>query len=188
MKLKNNSLLQFSIRKSLVFLFIVTIVNLIWFIHEKKTLYLYSFLTTCIASIFYFYFYYKRKIQIGVRYMDWIITTPILLLELCILSEIQDVKIITIILCINFLTFGIGWIGELKCFPRFYCCFLAFIPFFFTFFLIGKYGEWNNYITFFIIIWTLYGLVYLLKSSIYKNILYNFLDCLSKGLFSLLII
>ena len=66
--------------------------------------------------------------------MDWIITTPILLLELCILSNIKNSKIIITILCVNFLTFAFGWLGEVKFLSRWKSCILAFIPFLFLFF------------------------------------------------------
>jgi len=186
MKLKN--IIQHSVFISLNFLLITTILNLVYYVVEKEKLYLYSFLTTLIASLFYLYFYYKKSISSRLRYMDWIITTPILLLELCILSKIKNSKLIITILCVNFLTFAFGWLGEVKFLSRWKSCILAFVPFLFTFYLIIKNGDWNNFILFFIIIWTLYGLVFLFPRKEYRNLSYNILDCISKGVFSLLLL
>lgn len=170
------------------FLSIVSLVNLLLYVSQKKLLYLYSFLTTTIASFFYFLFFKMQSVPIKYRYVDWIITTPILLLELCILSKIKNSKIIVAIVLINFLTFALGWLGEIKYLNRYLSCFLAFIPFVVTFVIITKNAEWNYFIPFFIIIWTFYGLVYLIQNTLLKNTLYNGLDCVSKGVFSILLI
>ena len=170
------------------FLSLVSIINMILYVSRKEIIYLYSFITTTIASLFYFYFYKKQTIPIQYRYMDWILTTPILLLELCLLSNIKNPKIISIVLGVNFLTFAFGWIGEKKCIHPYMSCFLAFIPFIITFYFIIHYGDWNHFIPFFITIWTLYGFVYLFNKKYIKNSLYNILDLLSKGVFSLLLI
>lgn len=177
-----------SLSLSYGFLSIVSLINLLLFVSQKKLLYLYSFLTTTIASFFYLLFLKIHSVPIQYRYMDWIITTPILLLELCIVSKIKNSKIILAILFINFLTFALGWLGETKYLNRYVSCFLAFIPFVITFVLLTKNAKWNNFIPFFITIWTFYGLVYLIKNTLLKNTLYNVLDCVSKGVFSILLI
>lgn len=170
------------------FLSIVSLINLLLYVSQRKLLYLYSFLTTTIASFFYLLFFKMQSVPIKYRYIDWILTTPILLLELCIISKIKNSKIILAIVLINFLTFALGWVGETKYLNRYLSCFLAFIPFVVTFVIITKNAEWNNFIPFFIIIWTFYGLVYLIQNTLIKNTLYNALDCVSKGVFSILLI
>jgi bacteriorhodopsin len=177
-----------SLSMSYGFLSIISLINLLLFISRKKILYLYSFITTTIASFFYLLFFKMQSVPIKYRYIDWIITTPILLFELCIISNIKDLKVILAIVLINFLTFALGWFGETKYLNRYLSCFLAFIPFVITFVIITKNSDWNYFIPFFIIIWTFYGLVYLFKNSLLKNTLYNILDCISKGVFSILLI
>lgn len=177
-----------SLSISFGFLSIVSLINLLLYISRKELLYLYSFMTTTIASIFYLLFFKRQAIPIEYRYLDWILTTPILLLELCLLSKLDNSKIIFAVIGINFLTFALGWLSEIKYIDRYLGCFLAFIPFVITFVMIIKNSEWNYFIPFFITIWTLYGLVFLLKNTSIRNMFYNLLDCISKGVFSILLV
>ena len=127
------------------------------------------------------------------RYIDWAITTPMMLLVLCIFlaSESKTVVHLTTIVLImifNYLMLYIGYLGETKALDRFTACIGGFVQFFIVFYLIftnfvviskgmGKYWLFLFYLVF----WSLYGLVYLLEES-YKNIAMNILDCIAKCL------
>ena len=127
------------------------------------------------------------------RYIDWAITTPMMLLVLCVFlaSESKTVvhlTTITMIMILNYLMLYIGYLGETKVLDRFTACIGGFVPFLLLFYLIfknyvviskgiGKYWLFLFYLFF----WSLYGLVYLLEES-YKNIAMNFLDCIAKCL------
>ena len=67
-----------TIRTTFLFLFIVSIINIVHYIQTREQIFLLSFLTTTIASCFYLYFTYKQATPIHIRYFDWIVTTPIL--------------------------------------------------------------------------------------------------------------
>jgi hypothetical protein len=81
---------------------------------------------------------------------------------------------------------GIGYLGEVNHWDKLSTSLLGFMPFFamfiliFTQFVAPKY-RLDNYILFgvFVLVWSLYGIVYLLKEE-YKNICLNILDLISK--------
>jgi bacteriorhodopsin len=127
------------------------------------------------------------------RYIDWAITTPMMLLVLCVFlaSESKTVVHLTTIVLImifNYIMLYIGYLGETKVLDRFTACIGGFVPFFIVFYLI-----FTNYVViskglskywlflFYLFFWSMYGFVYLLEES-YKNIAMNILDCISKCL------
>jgi bacteriorhodopsin len=125
------------------------------------------------------------------RYIDWAITTPMMLLVLSVFLASESktvVHLTTIVLIIifNYIMLYIGYLGETNVLDRFTACIGGFVPFFIVFYLIfsnyvvinkgiGKYWLFLFYLFF----WSLYGLVYLLEES-YKNIAMNILDCIAK--------
>jgi bacteriorhodopsin len=168
-------------------------------------------LETCIsvvAGYFYSIFitqiegYSKENKQVDwaditkTRYIDWTITTPLMLLTLCIVLGNQIGKkvnfyIISIIIFLNYLMLYIGYLGETNVLDRFTASFLGFVPFtilFYTVFknYVGPKYDLANYVLYgvYIIVWSLYGIVYLLKEE-YKNITMNILDCTSKCIIGL---
>lgn len=130
------------------------------------------------------------------RYIDWSITTPMMLLALCIvLSMHLDKKIgVTTILSVVLLNFSmllVGYLGEISILSRKIATVAGFIPFFAMFYIIyfnfikPKYVFFNYFFFgFYLVVWTLYGLVYLAPEN-YKNICMNILDCISKCLIGL---
>jgi len=127
------------------------------------------------------------------RYIDWAITTPMMLLVLSVFLASESktvVHLTTIVLIIifNYIMLYIGYLGETKVLDRFTACIGGFVPFFIVFYLIfsnyvvinkgiGKYWLFLFYLFF----WSMYGFVYLLEES-YKNVTMNILDCISKCL------
>jgi bacteriorhodopsin len=160
-------------------------------------------LETCISIIAgYFYSRFVAKLDIQnkqinwseitqTRYIDWCITTPMMLLTLCIVlgNNIQKTVpfgIFLIIVLFNYLMLYIGYLGEQEKVNRIFASIFGFIPFIGMFYLIfsrfvlPKY-RLDNYILFtiYVSIWSLYGIVYLLPEES-KNIAMNILDAIAK--------
>ena len=131
-----------------------------------------------------------------VRYIDWSITTPMMLLALClVLSQNvgKSVKFSTIgtIVLLNYFMLYTGYMGEINAAIKFICMVAGFIAFFIMFYIIynnfvaPKYSG-VNYTLFFIYltVWSMYGIVYMLPEE-YKNISTNILDLIAKCLIGL---
>lgn len=130
------------------------------------------------------------------RYIDWTITTPMMLLVLCMVlsNEIgQKIHVPTIlsIVALNYLMLYVGYLGETNILSRWWSVIIGFVFFFamfsviFSKFVLPKYSL-ANYILFsmYLGVWTVYGVVYMLNES-YKNIAMNMLDLTSKCLIGL---
>ena len=130
------------------------------------------------------------------RYIDWTITTPMMLLVLCLVlgSQINKkipLSVFLIVLGLNYVMLYTGYLGEAHILSRPVATgagFVAFIAMFYTIyrqFIAPKYVFENNMLFFlFFVVWALYGVVYLLPET-YKNITMNILDCTSKCLVGL---
>lgn len=158
-------------------------------------------LETCI-SVVAAYFYGKFVNQINVkninyrkinmtRYIDWFITTPIMLLVLCLAflyntgGKLQFATFLKI-LAVNFAMLTTGYLGETKYLERNVSLIIGFV-FFFTLygyiyykFLRGK-AIFDNQILYwaFFTFWICYGLVYNLPEKM-KNVIFNYLDLFAK--------
>ena len=210
----NNLNLYNSFRVTFFILFltlIITIVN-IFIIKEKKArnILISEIIVLSIASYCYIIFikiiekYKNNKIIpnnilydiIKYRYIDWILTTPLLLLSLILFlnylnNDKFEVKKYLIIITLNFCMLFAGYIGEINYINKYISLIIGFI-----FYLMLISYIWYNYIkdvslekyVFFIfsIIWALYGFSFLLNIK-KKNIFYNSLDTVSKGFFALFI-
>lgn len=165
-------------------------------------------LETCIslvASYFYSVFvtqfdaFEKEKKPIDwanmtkTRYIDWAITTPLMLLVLCAFLANESkttlhLSTMTIIVLLNYVMLYLGYLGETGAIDRMTACIGGFVPFAGLYYLIYNTfivsGEsFNKYflLPLYLIFWAGYGFVYLLGES-YKNIAMNVLDCISKCL------
>ena len=163
-------------------------------------------LETCISVVAgYFYYIFVAKLDAQqqtqkpinwseitqTRYIDWSITTPIMLLALCMVlgNNIQKTVpfgIFVVIVMFNYLMLYIGYLGEQQKINRIFASIFGFIPFIGMFYLIfsrfvlPKY-RLDNYILFtiYVSVWSLYGIVYLLPEES-KNIAMNILDIIAK--------
>jgi len=162
-------------------------------------------LETCISIIAcYFYSVFIVKVEdykdnsfnwkaiTRIRYIDWAVTTPLMLLALCLVLSINSKKTVNVfiylaIVILNYTMLYIGYLGEADILNRFLACILGFIPFFAMFYII--YANYvniakpkvENSILFllYLIIWAMYGIVFLLPEET-KNTITNFLDLTSK--------
>jgi len=126
-----------------------------------------------------------------IRYIDWAITTPMMLLALSVVLSYGSkitVKIITIltIIALNYIMLISGYLGEINVISRLQGLIVGFIAFFAMFFTIfinfikPKY-DYTNYMLFgiYIVVWSIYGIVYMFNQA-NKNIIMNILDCIAK--------
>ena len=142
------------------------------------------------------------------RYYDWYLTTPTMLVSLCIylvylnneerniettdsfFKIIYDnINVLSSILILNFLMLTAGYLTEIKKVSQVSGVLLGFIPFFIFFYLIyhyfARFSLFGTEIFFyFLIVWSLYGVAALMSYRI-KNIMYNILDLFAKNFFGL---
>ena len=163
-------------------------------------------LETCITFVAsYFYSLFMTQINekdvnwshiMQTRYIDWSITTPMMLLALCLVLSMNTdtvihLKIIFLIVLLNYIMLLFGYLGENKTIERIYAIIFGFIAFLLMYFIIfinfvkPKYSM-ANYVLFgiYFIVWSLYGIVYLFDEE-YKNMITNILDLIAKCIIGL---
>jgi bacteriorhodopsin len=130
------------------------------------------------------------------RYIDWTITTPMMLLVLCIVLGSESgvaVRVPTMlwIVALNYGMLYFGYLGEIHTLERWTAMisgsvlFLLLFAVVFIQFVMPKYTITNValFATYFVI-WSMYGIVYMFTES-YKNIAMNVLDLTAKCLVGL---
>jgi hypothetical protein len=166
-------------------------------------------LETCISVVAGYFYYlfieklkgYEKKINwkelTQLRYLDWAITTPLMLIVLCaalaynIKVQVHASVIIPIIV-LNYIMLYFGYIGESfshsKRKDKVFSSIISFAAFFMMYAIIFYYyvrPKYNlpNYVfyTLYLVAWTLYGVVYYFEEET-KNICLNALDVFSKSL------
>jgi len=163
-------------------------------------------LETCIALISaYFYSVFVDKIVTSEeqmkptdweeisqnRYLDWLITSPLLLLTLCIFFTSKDKKpvklaSILILVLLTYIILYIGYSGEIGTMNKYVSFVLGIFGAIILFYVmyikyILPYNIRTNNILFasFVMISSLYGVAYLFNDE-YKNMANNYLDMFSK--------
>jgi bacteriorhodopsin len=165
-------------------------------------------LETCISLIagyFYSQFINKMNADRGnidykeineMRYTDWFITTPIMILVIMLsLGYVNNQKVhLHIYLSAALLNFAMlfsGYLGEVNTISKTTACIIGFVFFaamfsviYFSFVRGSK--SLFNYTLFglYFIIWSIYGIVYLFDEET-KNIIFNILDLISKCIIGL---
>jgi bacteriorhodopsin len=179
-----------------------------------STLRLSSF-TTIVACLHYFLMALSSVFQkdtlaiIMYRYADWVITTPILLIELLVLLGISgDPWYITQLVFANLVMLVFGFYGEIftDVSSKIWGGILGFVPLLYIVWrvyskFIDQHGDtnqsqiektelysWRSILGIgFAIIWGLYGIVYFFDSNYTRSILYTILDLISKGVFAAIV-
>jgi len=159
-------------------------------------------LETCISLVAgYFYSMFVAKIDkkenidwneiTKTRYIDWCITTPLMLLTLCIVLGNNIKKPVYFstflsIVILNYIMLYIGYLGEQQQIERIYASIFGFIPFFGMFYIIfSRFVQpkfrIDNYVLYgiYLFVWSLYGIVYLFQEET-KNMITNILDLIAK--------
>lgn len=157
-------------------------------------------LETCISVVAaYFYGRFVEQIEGNInyrkinmtRYVDWFITTPIMLLVLCLaflynLNKKLHFGTFLKVLALNFAMLASGYMGELNYINRNTGLIIGFIFFFLLYgFIYMKFLYKNpifdNKILYwaFFIFWICYGLVFNMPEK-FKNVAFNYLDLFAK--------
>jgi hypothetical protein len=176
-----------------------------------RELLIFEFIVQIIEGIFYIWLAYNFTKIVNVtpkRYIDWVITTPTMLITLMLyliylnkkrINETNDLELFTLlkenssviipIIFLNWLMLLFGYLGEMKIIPVLLGVILGFIPF-----LTYYYMIYINYVTqntpgyllfwYFFFFWSLYGVVAVLPYYT-KNACYNILDLFAKNFFGL---
>jgi bacteriorhodopsin len=130
------------------------------------------------------------------RYVDWSITTPFMLLVLCLVLSTNINKKICLstmatVIALNYVMLYAGYLGEMKKMSIFTSELIGFGAFFAMFGLIftkyvQPYTNTSNRALFgmYFGIWSLYGVAFVLDEE-YKNIIMNYLDLTSKCIIGL---
>ena len=164
-----------------------------------------------IEGSFYFWLAYNFTKVLNVtpkRYIDWVITTPTMLITLIIYliylnkkveNKTNELEFFTLlkdnantvipVVFLNWLMLLFGYLGEMRIIPVLMGVILGFIPFLMYYYII--YVNYvnqntNGYLLFwyFFFFWSLYGVVAVLPYYI-KNAFYNILYLFSKNFFGL---
>jgi hypothetical protein len=142
------------------------------------------------------------------RYYDWYLTTPTMLVTLCIYliylnnnennTEVKEsllelvynnLNLLIPIVILNFIMLTSGYLTEIKKLSKTPGILFGFLPFMLYFYLIydnfAKYSNYGSQIFFyFLSIWFIYGIAALMDYKT-KNIMYNILDLFAKNFFGL---
>jgi len=125
------------------------------------------------------------------RYVDWSITTPIMLLVLCyVLGTHSNVPVhlpvILTVVGLDYLMLYAGYLGETEKITRWVAVITGFVAFLLMFAIIyfvfiKPKNVFANYILcgIYFVVWSLYGVFYMFEEK-YKNIGMNILDLTSK--------
>ncbi len=131
-----------------------------------------------------------------IRYMDWAITTPFLLLALTLFFTYYKKKNpsllqFLVVIFFNYLMLIFGYLGETQQIEKNTGGILGFGAFilmlYFMWIYFVKHDDFRHQKTIFFVfaaIWSVYGIAYYMSDED-KNILYNFLDVISKSGFGL---
>lgn len=162
------------------------------------------------TSFYLWVIYALRNIKLMTprRYIDWVITTPTMLISTLIFLKYKDYKeqkkkpftfwdflkddwnMIQKILIYNWLMLLFGYLGETNILPKYQSIFIGFIFFYLSFRIIYDYAkktsEGTKLFYFLTIVWGMYGVAATFP-IIPKNISYNFLDIISKNFYGLFI-
>jgi bacteriorhodopsin len=161
-----------------------------------------SSFVTFIASMHYFLMIVSNDNVVSYRYFDWFFTTPVLLIDLCLILGIYDKYFLFEIVIYNCVMLLFGYLGEINVLSMLTSTILGFIPFVLLFYKIynrlknNKDTDDQKYLSFenkkklllaFVTLWSLYGLNNIVKNLYIKNLIYNILDFITKGAFGLFI-
>jgi hypothetical protein len=181
-----------------------------------KELFFLELFVQIIEGLFYIWLTYnfnKLSNMTPNRYMDWVVTTPTMLITLIsylifleakvtkqtgtlrLTSILKDnYKTLVPILSLNWMMLLFGYLGEIKVIPIVYSVLLGFIPFLIYYYMIFKNYVAKNTSTsgltifmYFFFFWSLYGVAAFMPYYI-KNIIYNILDLFAKNFFGIFLV
>ena len=161
-------------------------------------------LETCISVVAgYFYSMFHDKLKkmkeinwkeiTRLRYIDWAITTPIMLLVLSLVLSFNSKTTIqlhwfALTVFFNYAMLYFGYVGETGQLEKITASVIGFIALFLMYglvfinYLLPKRNMDNTVLfSIFVVIWSMYGVAYHFEEE-QKNVTYNYLDLISKCL------
>jgi bacteriorhodopsin len=161
-------------------------------------------LETCISVVAgYFYSVFNEKLKkikeinwkelTRLRYIDWAITTPLMLLVLSLVLSFNSKTTIqlhwfALTIFFNYAMLYAGYVGETGQLEKMTASVIGFIALFLMYglvfinYLLPKQNRDNTVLfSLFVVIWSMYGVAYHFEEE-RKNITYNYLDLISKCL------
>lgn len=161
-------------------------------------------LETCISVVAgYFYSVFHEKVKkmkeinwkeiTRLRYIDWAITTPMMLLVLSLVLSFNSKTTIqlhwfVLTVFFNYAMLYAGYVGETGKLEKMTASVLGFIALFLTYgllfvnYVLPKYHRDNTILfSMYVVIWSIYGVAYHFEEE-QKNVTYNYLDLTSKCL------
>jgi bacteriorhodopsin len=161
-------------------------------------------LETCISVVAgYFYSVLHEKLKkmkeinwkeiTHLRYIDWTITTPIMLLVLSLVLSFNSKTTIqlhwfAVTIFFNYVMLYAGYVGETGQLEKMTASVIGFIALFLMYglvcinYLLPKQNRDNTVLfSLFVVIWSMYGVAYHFEEE-QKNVAYNYLDLISKCL------
>jgi bacteriorhodopsin len=127
------------------------------------------------------------------RYTDWFVTTPLMLLVLCLVLVYNNKSSLSfamflVIVMLNFAMLASGYMGETQKVDKNVALSIGFIFFFMLYALIfilfvQPNPSFDNIIIFgaFFVLWSVYGIAYKMDEET-KNVAFNILDLLAKAI------
>jgi len=204
-ELKYGTLLKNSFTTTYIVLFGYTAITLIEALRTPSvnTRHIMNIETTVslVAGIVYGTFIEKMKQPnfklveiVPTRYIDWMITTPLILLAVALFYNTRvgsvDYKCFSIVIILNWLMLLFGYLGERKIISPMKGLLIGFVFFalmlLYMFYNIIPKGCSLVVFIIFAVIWSGYGIAYMLEEE-EKNIAYNVLDVASKALFGVVL-
>lgn len=204
--LQTKDTLVFSFTLTYILMITTGTITLIEALRTKIPLVRHIFNLETVISIIAGYFYGKFVFKVNesfekkqeldwgeivrMRYLDWAITTPLMLMVLVnVLAHHEgkspQFRVYIVIILLNYMMLYLGYKGELIKDNNIYY-FFSFMAFFVMYFIIyylyvRPRGVRFNCILFFIFfgIWSMYGIVYKMDLRT-RNIVYNILDLMAK--------
>lgn len=179
-----------------------------------RQLFILDLIVQLIEGSFYFWLAYNVSKVLNVtpkRYIDWVITTPTMLITLMMYliylnkkveNQTQELEIFKLwkensivfitVLLLNWLMLLFGYLGEMRIIPALLGACLGFVPFLMYYYII--YVKFVNQTTtsghllfwYFFFFWSLYGFVSVMPYYV-KNTCYNVLDLFSKNFFGIVL-
>lgn len=157
-----------------------------------------------IEFVFYAYFVCVRRLDTWYRYLDWYISTPIMLIQTMALLEYMNDATISIdrftrahsndmiyVVLVNWIMLSFGLSAEFEWIPRTVAIGFGFLPFVAVFTaMFARFSRGDaasvGILVFVCVVWALYGVAAFLSYAP-KNIAYNCLDVVSKNFYGVVV-
>ena len=130
-----------------------------------------------IACTCYLFIIFCPENTRNIRYLDWAITTPILLAIYFEEIDGELPKLFPLIVCVDLAMISCGYIGG----SFFYVGLLFYLMLMWLIYR-DSFLFWS-----FSVVWGMYGVAFMIPNTTTKNMTYNLLDILSKAAFSALL-